>query len=73
MSWYIRADGQVTPCQIEDTSLGNVLKNSMQEIGSPERLMQAKRLAKQCRCIGKIELPEADLPFTIQKEAEVKP
>ncbi|REJ26032.1 MAG: sporulation killing factor system radical SAM maturase [Bacillaceae bacterium] len=73
LSWYIRADGQVTPCQIEDTSLGHVLKNSMQEIGSPERLMQAKRLAKQCRCIGKIELPEADLPFTIQKEAEVKP
>lgn len=64
LAWYIRADGTVTPCQIEDTAFGHILKESLPEIGSPRRLWQAKCNAKQCRCIGKVELPETDLPFT---------
>jgi len=64
LAWYIRADGEVTPCQIEDRSLGHILRDSFHEIGTPERLLQAQKEAKSCKCIAKVMLPqEADLPF----------
>ncbi len=63
LAWYIRADGYVTPCQLEDLPLGHILEDSMADIGSPARLLQLKCEAKNCKCIGKIELSEPDLPF----------
>lgn len=72
LAWYIRADGYVTPCQIEESAIGHILEDSMLDIGSPERLMQAKCNAKHCRCIGKIELSEPDLPFSQIRIDEVK-
>lgn len=72
LAWYIRADGYVTPCQIEESAIGHILEDSMLDIGSPERLMQAKCNAKHCRCIGKIELSEPDLPFSQIRINEVK-
>lgn len=68
LAWYIRADGYVTPCQLEDLPLGHILEDSMADIGSPARLLQLKCEAKNCKCIGKIELSEPDLPF--QKEVK---
>ncbi|MGG4146946.1 sporulation killing factor system radical SAM maturase [Paenibacillus algorifonticola] len=64
LAWYIRADGEVTPCQIEGASMGHILKDSLDDIGTPERLLRARENATSCKCIGKVELPkEADLPF----------
>ncbi len=63
LAWYIRSDGVVTPCQIEDESLGHILLEEVSVIGSPERLWRVKCEAKKCNCIGHVELAEEDLPF----------
>ncbi|MDA1477986.1 sporulation killing factor system radical SAM maturase [Bacillus changyiensis] len=67
LSWYIRADGCVTPCQIEDTTIGHILNDSLLKIGDPKNLWQAKCNAKQCKCIKKIEFSEPDLPFGLNQ------
>jgi len=64
LAWYIQADGEVTPCQIEASSMGNILKDSLYDIGAPERLQHVQENSKSCKCISKVSLPkEADLPF----------
>ncbi|WP_232274391.1 sporulation killing factor system radical SAM maturase [Paenibacillus sp. 481] len=63
LAWYIRSDGVVTPCQIEDVALGHILQDDMLTIGSEDRLWQAKCSAKHCNCISKVQLAEVDLPF----------
>jgi sporulation killing factor system radical SAM maturase len=64
-SWHIRANGRVTPCQIEATSMGHILEDSMLEIGSPERLARARATSRSCRCIGHVALPdEPGIPFS---------
>jgi len=72
LAWYIRADGWVTPCQIEDTTLGHILTDSMLEIGSISRLNQAKQTCKNCRCMGHVDISEVDLPFAHSLNAEVR-
>ncbi|MFJ5965795.1 sporulation killing factor system radical SAM maturase [Bacillus sp. NPDC093026] len=69
LAWYIRADGYVTPCQLEDVSLGHILHDHLSDIGSPARLLQLKCEAKNCKCIGKVELSEPDLPFQNEMKA----
>lgn len=63
LAWYIRADGWVTPCQIEEKTLGHILAESMHEIGSLPRLNEARQTCKNCRCMGRVELSDVDLPF----------
>ncbi|ARF68113.1 sporulation killing factor system radical SAM maturase [Paenibacillus larvae subsp. pulvifaciens] len=64
LQWYIRADGVVTPCQVESESLGHILRDSIGDIGNPERLKRIKETAKSCNCIRKVKLPEdVDLPY----------
>jgi sporulation killing factor system radical SAM maturase len=68
LHWYIRADGIITPCQVESVSLGHILHDSIFEIGNPNRLDRVKKEAKSCKCIKKVELPkEIDLPFNYEK------
>ncbi|MCC9089562.1 MULTISPECIES: sporulation killing factor system radical SAM maturase [Bacillus] len=71
LAWYIRADGYVTPCQLEDISLGHILTDSFSDIGSPTRLLELKCEAKNCKCIGKVELSEPDLPFENEMRAGI--
>ncbi|CAK6476553.1 sporulation killing factor system radical SAM maturase [Peribacillus castrilensis] len=64
LSWYIRADGTVTPCQIEGAELGNILEDSIHNIGAPDRLLYVRENSKSCHCISKVSLPcDKDLPF----------
>lgn len=72
LAWYIRADGYVTPCQLEEMPLGHILEDSMMEIGAPDRLLIVKGTAQNCRCIGKIKLSELDLPFQNESMAGIK-
>lgn len=71
LSWYIQSDGIVTPCQIEDAALGHILKDRMDEIGSPQVLIDIKNKAQKCNCISRVELIETDLPFFENKWEEV--
>ena len=57
LHWHVRADGWVTPCQIEETPMGHVLRDSIEDIGRPERLAEARTSAQSCRCIGDVRLP----------------
>lgn len=64
LAWFIRADGIVTACQLEEVRLGHILDEPMSVIGSPERLAYARTHAVNCSCMSKVELPqEADRPF----------
>ena len=63
LNWYVRADGMVTPCQIEEASMGHILKDSVLEIGAEERLLEVRAKSKSCYCIHRVELPEPDQPF----------
>ena len=64
LHWHVRADGWVTPCQIEDAPLGHILRDSMSEIGRPDRLGEVAGEARGCRCIGRVQLPaQGELPF----------
>lgn len=63
LSWYIRADGIVTPCQVESMALGNILEEPIFEIGHSSRLLKAQVNAKTCHCIRKVKIDEAALPF----------
>ncbi|WP_245630374.1 sporulation killing factor system radical SAM maturase [Amphibacillus sediminis] len=63
LQWYIRADGLVTPCQIEPVALGNIQTDSLEKLGQPSRLSSVQQQAKTCRCLAKIDFPEeVDLP-----------
>lgn len=67
LAWYIRSDGIVTPCQIEEARearMGHILYDELTKMGSPERLGQVKNNAKQCNCISKVQLCEPDIPFS---------
>lgn len=64
LHWHVRADGWVTPCQIEDAPLGHVLGDAVSDIGRPQRLDAVRARAKACRCIGRVQLPpRASVPF----------
>lgn len=65
LNWHILADGRVTPCQVEGRSFGHVLRDSITDIGAPDRLARVRSCAKSCECIKHVELPdEGDLPFS---------
>lgn len=68
LSWYIQSDGVVTPCQIESASLGHILRDRIDKIGNPQVLMDVKNKAEKCKCIGRVELMETDLPFFENQE-----
>ena len=64
LHWHVRADGWVTPCQIEEAPMGHVLRDSIGEIGDPERIGAVQAEARGCRCIGRVRLPgPAPSPF----------
>lgn len=66
LNWYVRADGVVTPCQIEERGFGHILKEPLTDIGAPERLALARTESLGCQCIRRIQTPgteAADLPF----------
>ena len=66
LSWHIRADGGVTPCQIEEASFGNILSDSILALGSAQRLQECARCAETCECVQRVALPEEiDRPFTV--------
>ncbi len=67
LSWHVRSDGWVTPCQVEETPLGHILGNALSEIGDPVRLAGAQRQAVGCTCLRKIQRPsDHDLPFGLR-------
>ncbi|WP_318285011.1 hypothetical protein [Peribacillus simplex] len=54
----------MTPCQIEGAELGNILEDSIHNIGAPDRLLYVRENSKSCHCISKVSLPcDKDLPF----------
>ncbi|MCA1570117.1 MAG: sporulation killing factor system radical SAM maturase [Acidimicrobiales bacterium] len=62
LHWHIRADGSVTPCQIEDAPMGHILRDPIGEIGNPVRIGEVRAQARGCRCIGRVELPAPAAP-----------
>lgn len=65
LQWYIRADGLVTPCQVENVSLGHIQENTLEEIGNPANLLSLCDKATTCRCISKVVFSEEiDQPHT---------
>lgn len=72
MSWHVRPDGNVTPCQVEAESLGNVRDEPLSDIGCPERLAKVRARARGCGCIGALRLPEeSGLPFGISAQRSI--
>lgn len=64
LSWYVRADGRVTPCQIEAESFGHITSEPLETLGQPDRLAGVRARAQGCRCIRRLNLDtEVDLPF----------
>ena len=64
LHWHVRADGWVTPCQIEDAPMGHILRDPIAEIGHPGRIAEVKARAQGCRCIGRVQLPTGgEVPF----------
>lgn len=64
LHWHVRADGWVTPCQIEDAPMGHILRDPIAEIGHPTRIADVRAQAQGCRCIGRVRLPApAEMPF----------
>ena len=57
LHWHIRADGWVTPCQIEEVAIGHILRDPITEIGTPERIEDVRLRAEGCRCIRGVEPP----------------
>ncbi len=47
LHWHIRADGWVTPCQIEEAPIGHI----------PEKIERVRDQARGCRCIRRVQLP----------------
>jgi MoaA/NifB/PqqE/SkfB family radical SAM enzyme len=71
LSWHIRSDGWVTPCQIEEERLGHILNEPLLAIGRTDRLMALRCQAKSCRCIRNLNpTTEVDLPFRLAPAAE---
>lgn len=67
LSWHIRADGRVTPCQVEERSFGDILTESLTQIGAPDRLAVIREEAEGCACVRNIRLAETpDLPFGLR-------
>lgn len=67
LSWHVMPTGQVTPCQVEHESFGDIMREPLSEIGDPQRLVGIRSRARACACIGAIRLPdEADLPFGLR-------
>ncbi|MCK2239254.1 MULTISPECIES: sporulation killing factor system radical SAM maturase [unclassified Crossiella] len=67
LSWHIRADGLVTPCQVEEKSFGDIRTESLTQIGDPRRLAAIRDEAVGCACVRNIRLEEtADLPFGLR-------
>ncbi|HWH00118.1 MAG TPA: sporulation killing factor system radical SAM maturase [Pilimelia sp.] len=64
LSWYVRADGEVTPCQIEEQSFGQITAAPLEHLGRPDRLADVRARARGCRCIRRLNPDtEVDLPF----------
>ncbi|MFD9892014.1 sporulation killing factor system radical SAM maturase [Amycolatopsis sp. NPDC059027] len=64
LSWYIRADGKVTPCQVEETAFGDVRAEPFGRIGDPARLAVIRGEATDCACVRNLRIDEeADVPF----------
>ncbi|HEX2274717.1 MAG TPA: sporulation killing factor system radical SAM maturase [Acidimicrobiales bacterium] len=64
LHWHVRADGWVTPCQIEDAPMGHILRDSLTDIGHPDRIAEVAAQARGCRCIRRVQLPAgAGPPF----------
>ncbi|WP_216216646.1 sporulation killing factor system radical SAM maturase [Amycolatopsis aidingensis] len=67
LSWHIRADGLVTPCQVEETPFGDIRTDSLVRIGDPRRLATLRTEVVGCACVRNIRLDEtADLPFGLR-------
>ncbi|WP_062196887.1 sporulation killing factor system radical SAM maturase [Massilibacterium senegalense] len=65
LQWYIRADGLVTPCQVESVSLGHIQRNTMEELGDPSNVLSLHENVSTCRCMSKVDMPEeVDCPHT---------
>lgn len=62
LNWYVRADGRVTPCPIEDAALGHILEDEPSKIGSPDNIAGCARISKSCRCIGAVSIPGPGSP-----------
>lgn len=58
LHWHVRADGMVTPCQVDDQPFGDIRCEDMATIGSPERLEAARRQPRDCRCMSKVDEQE---------------
>jgi MoaA/NifB/PqqE/SkfB family radical SAM enzyme len=64
LHWHIRADGWVTPCQIEEAPMGHILRDPIGQIGDPGRVGAVQARAQGCRCIRRVQLPgPASAPF----------
>lgn len=64
LSWHVRPDGGVTPCQVENRTFGNIVTEPLVHIGRPDRLRVMQETAQGCRCVRAITPPDgADLPF----------
>lgn len=64
LHWHVRADGWVTPCQIEEAPMGHILKDPIGTIGHPSRIGEVRGQARGCRCIGRVALPTpSGVPF----------
>jgi len=66
LNWHVRANGQVTPCQIESATLGHILEETLEALGAPERLTAVRTAARSCGCLRRVRLPEdGDVPFSV--------
>ncbi|MGW4500323.1 sporulation killing factor system radical SAM maturase [Micromonospora sp. NPDC004336] len=64
LSWHVRADGRVTPCQIEAEPLGRILDEPLARIGGVDRLDEVRSVARGCQCIRRLNpTSDVDLPF----------
>jgi sporulation killing factor system radical SAM maturase len=77
LHWHVRADGRVTPCQIEAAGLGHILEDPLEALGAPDRLGAVRAAARSCGCLRHVRLPEDDVPFSRvrhpSRRAEVAP
>lgn len=78
LNWHVRADGRVTPCQIESASLGHILNDTLDALGAPDRLADVRTAARSCGCLRNVSLPrDPDVPFSAvrrpDRRSEVAP
>lgn len=58
LHWYVRANGDVTVCPIDERPLGNVLADPFNVIGDPAGLRDVQRELGGCRCLPDVQVPE---------------